>query len=143
MKQSELFGNPAKRTPRGRSKGGLKRPSQSTGEAPSSRLLKRRRKTVAAPRGFFANPGARKPAGYRSVYVDTRDGGFEYGMDAVTPVRFLFSVAKNLSAKRYAWTLPDSVWKSPDFQAWARGANGGVICSLNELKQRLRLFAGL
>ena len=57
--ESAYGDNPAKRTKRtsrGRSKGGLKRPSQSTGEAPSSRLLKRRRKTAAAPRGFFANP---------------------------------------------------------------------------------------
>ena len=31
-------------------------PSQTTGRAPSARLMRRRKKTVAGPRGFFANP---------------------------------------------------------------------------------------
>jgi len=37
----------------------LTRRSQSTGRAPSSRLIMRRRKTLRAPKGFFANPNSR------------------------------------------------------------------------------------
>lgn len=49
--------NPAKkRAARGRSKGPLNRVSQATGAAPSARLVKRRRATKAAPKGFYANP---------------------------------------------------------------------------------------
>jgi hypothetical protein len=42
--------------PRGRSKGSVKRASQATGRKPTKRLVKRRTKTKAAPKGFFANP---------------------------------------------------------------------------------------
>lgn len=42
--------------PRGRSKRSPNRPSQATGKTPSKRLKKRRAKTKAAPKGFFANP---------------------------------------------------------------------------------------
>lgn len=53
------FKNPkrrAKRKPRGRSAGGVNRPSQATGKKPTKRLVKRRRKTLRAPAGVFANP---------------------------------------------------------------------------------------
>lgn len=36
-------------------------PSMATGDAPSKRLIKRRKKTAKAPAGYYANP--RKPAG--------------------------------------------------------------------------------
>lgn len=42
--------------PRSRSKRGITRPSQITGKAPTKRLLKRRKSTTKAPKGFFANP---------------------------------------------------------------------------------------
>lgn len=34
----------------------LTRPSQATGRKPGARLLRRRKRTIGAPRGFFANP---------------------------------------------------------------------------------------
>lgn len=42
--------------PRSRSKRGVTRPSQITKRAPTKRLVKRRKATAKAPRGFFANP---------------------------------------------------------------------------------------
>jgi hypothetical protein len=65
-------------------------------------------------------------------------------MDAVTAVTFKFTPAKE-SAKKYAyrWSLPPAVIASPDFQAWARGAGGGVVCSLHQLRARLKAFAEL
>lgn len=44
---------------RGRSKGGVKRPSQVTRKKPTKRLIKRRMITARSPKGVFANPTAR------------------------------------------------------------------------------------
>ena len=39
----------------------VKSPSMRDGEAPSDRLVKRRKKTTRAPEGFYANPAAKTP----------------------------------------------------------------------------------
>ena len=44
----------ARENPRARKN--LTRPSQATGRKPGARLLRRRKRTIGAPRGFFANP---------------------------------------------------------------------------------------
>lgn len=57
--------------PRSRSKRGITRPSQITKRAPTKRLLKRRKATAKAPRGFFANPDAKnvfRAKDWRTVY---------------------------------------------------------------------------
>jgi hypothetical protein len=48
------------KNPRGRSKRSIKRPSQATGKTPTKRLVKRRAKSLKAPKGFYANPLDRK-----------------------------------------------------------------------------------
>lgn len=45
-----------KGNPRGRSKGAITRKSQATKKPPTKRLIARRKKTLSAPKGFFANP---------------------------------------------------------------------------------------
>lgn len=110
-------------------------------KSPSRRLLKRRDYTDAAPAGFYANPKDRR---YQGVYVDKRDGGFEYGMDAVTPVRFVFTV--NKSAPKFAyrsWALPANVISNDHFQSWARGANGQVFSSLRNLQSTIKKISGI
>ena len=51
VNETRLRRNPAKRKIKA-----VGRQSQATGRAPDKRLLRRRKKTVAGPRGFFANP---------------------------------------------------------------------------------------
>ncbi len=45
----------------------VKRASQITGKAPSSRLLKRRTKALFAPEGYFPNPKAAMMTGYQVI----------------------------------------------------------------------------
>lgn len=48
-------------------------PSQRSHLAPTPRLVKRRRRTAAAPPGFFANPNARVPE-YRGAVIAASNG---------------------------------------------------------------------
>jgi len=83
------------------------------------------------------------PAGarYRSVEVDTRDGGFEYGMDAVTPVAFEFTkLARARKGRAYSWSLPADLIESADFQSWVKVNKGRVFTSLNQLKRLMMEF---
>ena len=84
------------------------------------------------------------PAGarYRSVEVDTRDGGFEYGMDAVTPVAFEFTkLARARKGRAYSWSLPADLIESDDFQSWVKVNKGRVVfTSLNQLKRLMMEF---
>lgn len=50
-----------KKNPRGRSKRGVTRVSQFSKRKPTKRLIERRKKTLRAPRGFFANPAQSFP----------------------------------------------------------------------------------
>lgn len=61
----------AEENPRGRSKRGITRVSQATGARPSKRLIERRKKTLKAPKGYFANPKLRKG----QVFVVTNKAG--------------------------------------------------------------------
>jgi hypothetical protein len=69
--------------PRSRSKGSVKRASQATGRKPTKRLVKRRAKTKAAPKGFFANPVKHgydvEANGARVATFKTRTHAREYG----------------------------------------------------------------
>jgi hypothetical protein len=69
--------------PRGRSKDSVKRASQATGRKPTKRLVKRRTKTKAAPKGFFANPVKHgydvEANGARVATFKTRTHAREYG----------------------------------------------------------------
>ena len=69
------------------------------------------------------------------------DGGFEYGMDAVTPQRFVFTTLSRARAGAYrSWKLPPELVNSADFQAWARGMNGELVISLRELQKKMKVF---
>lgn len=61
----------AEENPRGRSKRGITRVSQATGARPSKQLIERRKKTLKAPKGYFANPKLRKG----QVFVVTNKAG--------------------------------------------------------------------
>lgn len=114
------------------------RPAGNT-DAPSARLVKRRKATnkKSTPRGFYANPRALRP--FVSVEVMKADGGFKYGMDAVTPVRFEFTtVARERKGAYRSWKLPAEVVARPEFQQWARENGGQYFGSLKSL-QRLML----
>ena len=81
---------------------------------------------------------------FRSVeLMDT--GGLEYGADVVTPQRFEFTTVARRRKRRdvYAsYALPADVIASRDFQQWARNNHGAVFMSYNELKSKLKSFAG-
>ncbi len=167
--------NPTPRIPRGAA---ASQPSQLTGEPPSDRLIKRRRKTQRqslpgiwanpltrvkvndppsrggfemdarllarrklakkAPPGFFANPRGALP--FRSVEMREREG-LEFGLDSVTPVPWTFTtLARATKGAQYSYKLPPEVIASADFQAWARGMGGYLICSLTELRHKIKAF---
>lgn len=66
--------------------------------------------------------------------VDTRDGGFEYGMDAVTPVTWQFGFARKLPKARYVWWIGDD----PAIKEFVREhKNKNWIGSKNELVKML------
>lgn len=109
--------NPAKRGGKRIARAGvsrrsyLARPSQITRKRPTKRLASRRRRNLAQGRaGFFPNPTvsrARASAFRPYAKVDTRGGGFEYGMDAVTPVAWILGRARELPKGLYVWWLND------------------------------------
>lgn len=91
---------------------------------------------------------AEKPARHRgivkSVEVWREDGGFEYGMDAVTPQLFHFTTLARASAKSYrSWKLPPSVIANPKFQAWANDHNRVGVFTLRQLQEKMKSFASL
>lgn len=108
---------------------------------PTKRLKRRREYTDSLPAGFYANP--RKLPDFKFVGVEN-DGGFTYGVDAVTPVTFRF-LTRDMQRGFYAvWQLPSDVIKSPHFQSWARGLVGhGVIAAKNELVRTIKQIAGV
>ena len=117
----------------------VKSPAQRGKAAPDGRLMARRKTTDKAPAGFYANPGKLKP--YVSAEVMKADGGWEYGMDAVTPVRFEFTtVARERKGAYKSWKLPPSAIKNPDFQIWARENGGQVVMSLRALTAKIKAF---
>jgi len=59
-----------RRNPTKRKRKSLTRRSQATGRAPTSRLIMRRRKTLRAPKGFFANPNKPKSLQRRSQVTE-------------------------------------------------------------------------
>jgi len=135
-KQTELARRKIKSNPRKRKIKPVSRPSQITGVAPDAELRARRKKTNAGPRGYFANP---RTSGINSPFilwakVDTRDGGFEYGMDAVTPVSWIFGRSRKMPKARYIWTLPET----PEILAFIRSQRGKVyVATKNELQRDL------
>lgn len=79
-----------------------------------------------------------KPRLSRSVFapyakVDTRGGGFEFGMDDRTPVTWILGRARELPKGEYVWWLPDR----PAVHEFVRN-NRTMIASMNELKAQLR-----
>lgn len=85
------------------------------------------------------------PALYKSVELIT-NGGTEFGVDSVTPVRFEFtslSRVRKSSPNGRIWQsykLPSEIVQSADFQAWARENGGTVFMSLRELRAKLKEF---
>lgn len=71
MKLIQEWPDELQKNPRGRSKRGITRVSQATGARPSKRLIERRKKTLKAPKGYFANPKLRKG----QVFVVTNKAG--------------------------------------------------------------------
>jgi len=58
----------------------IKRPSQATGKSPTKRLVKRRKKTAAGPKGYFANPiKGKKAAKFFAAYVEVGGDRYYYG----------------------------------------------------------------
>lgn len=77
----------------------------------------------------------------RTLYVSVPDGdGFDFGMDAVTPVTFEFH--NRPRHKPYVtYTLPAHLPGQPEFETWvAELPNKTCIMSLNELKAKLQTF---
>ena len=118
----------------------VKSPAQRGKGEPSPRLVQRRKTTQKAPAGFYANPRALAP--YKSAEVMKSNGGFEFGMDAVTPVSWEFTTLARARKGAYvSFKLPAEVVGNADFQAWARGNGGRVIMSKRELVAKIKQLA--
>jgi hypothetical protein len=73
----------------------------------------------------------------RSILVDARQGGFEFGMDVVTPAEFKLSPSKDVSGRKHvyaSWSLPQWLIDNEKFQSWARD-HMTFVMSFNEFKQ--------
>lgn len=108
--------------------------------AKGSRLYKRRQKTKKAEPGVYANP-RKLPALVQFAEVpDYHDGQFSFGVDAVTPVEFVFSPREHKNRNIYvSYKLPAKLIASAEFQSWA-AQNPRVILSLNQLRAKLKKF---
>lgn len=86
------------------------------------------------------NPGKRglsRSAFMPFAKVDTRDGGFTFGMDYVTPVIWIFGRARKLPKGSYVWWLPDE----PAVHEFVRD-NKTWIGSYNDLARKLKELRG-
>ena len=92
------------------------------------------RKTAGPKR----NPGAKIM--YRFALVPN-DGGFEYGMDDRTPVRFVFSARDRKKGIYRSFQLPASAVQNAAFQAWVNSLPGAdVVMTLGQLRQVIRSY---
>ena len=88
------------------------------------------------------NPMARKSNGPFYYALVPADGGFSFGMDSVTPVRFVFSNRDRTRGIYRSFELPDSVTSNPEFQQFASRLPGNsIVASLNELRSMLKKYA--
>ena len=90
--------NPAKRIRS--TKAGLKKPSIATKAAPSARTVKRRKKTMSAPEGFYANP----------TKISRRKGPCEYAVEIMG--KSIAHFEKLTDAKQYGAALADQRGKA-------------------------------
>lgn len=114
----------------------VNRRSQITRKSPTKRLRKRRVTHVETgrPQGYFPNP----IRGIVSHVGVINDGGFQFGMDAVTPVTFEFSTTEKKKYYR-CFALPNAVVRNDDFQTFAKNSPRLVV-TLNSLKSIVSAF---
>jgi hypothetical protein len=66
------------------------------------------------------------------VYCSRRQGGFEFGLDAVTPVAWTFTRGNVVPRHAYTWYSCKGV-----DQAKLAALPDTVVCSLNELRRKV------
>lgn len=80
----------------------LNQPSQATGKKPTKRLVARRKKTAAAPRGYYANP--------KKVAVLGNSSGFKHRVYQITATgrKLIAGFMSRADATAYAQAFADA-----------------------------------
>jgi hypothetical protein len=119
----------------------VERPSQITRKPPTKRTRKRREMmTVLSAGGYggvYPNPASKMPT---SVYADIDSAGLTYGLDAVTPVRWVFA-SRVPKRARYSYGL-NALKGSAAFADFIRQSGGEYYGSLASLRALLKGFVG-
>lgn len=108
--------------------------------------LRGHRSTRAAP--VRRNPVKRGTSqkmpnrGYYIVQADMSYGGYEYGIDAVTPIPWrIWRTTRTL--KGYTFQIPPIVYDKPGFKEWAEKNSGPgypLFATLNQLRAMTKAF---
>jgi hypothetical protein len=119
----------------------VERPSQITRKPPTKRTRKRREMmTVLSAGGYggvYPNPASKTPT---AVYADIDSAGLTYGLDAVTPVRWVFA-SRVPKRARYSYGL-NALKGSAAFADFIRQSGGEYYGSLASLRALLKGFVG-
>jgi hypothetical protein len=119
----------------------VERPSQITRKPPTKRTRKRREMmTVLSAGGYggvYPNPASKMPT---SVYADIDSAGLTYGLDSVTPVRWVFT-SRVPKRARYLYGL-NALKGSTAFVDFIRQSGGEYYGSLASLRALLKGFVG-
>jgi hypothetical protein len=110
-----------------------------------------KRRRVMAPRRVAPsgpvmrkNPKATKipNRGYYIVQADMSYGGYDFGIDAVTPIPWrVWRTTHTL--KGYTFKIPDVVYNKPGFKEWAEKNSGPgypLFATLNQLRAMTKAF---
>lgn len=112
--------------------------------AASRATLAAHARAVGGKRKTRKNPTATKMPnrGYYIVQTDMSYGGYEYGIDAVTPIPWrVWRTTRIL--KGYTFQIPPVVYDKPGFKEWAQANSGPgypLFATLNQLRAMTKAF---